>query len=158
MLIYHTLIAQKLRYGLICWATAPQFLLNKVNVVHNKAVRYLTFSKACSRVWPLFCKLDVLPLDILIELEWGKIMYKYENKMLPAAFSSYFQRPTHQYGTRFAKQKNFEISRINNAMEKSMLKHIGPKKWSSIPISMKEAPFLKTFVRLYRTHLIENYD
>jgi len=29
MLIYHTLIAQKLRYGVICWATAPQFLLNK---------------------------------------------------------------------------------------------------------------------------------
>ena len=33
MLIYHTLVAQKLRYGLICWATGSKFLLKKVNVV-----------------------------------------------------------------------------------------------------------------------------
>ena len=29
MLIYHALVGQKLRYGLICWATASKFLLNK---------------------------------------------------------------------------------------------------------------------------------
>ena len=102
---------QKLRYGLICWATASKFILNKVNVVHNKVIRYLTFSKPCSRAWPLYRKLDVLPLDILIELEWGKFMYKYQNKMLPAAFDSYFVRPKHHYSTRFTKQNNFEITR-----------------------------------------------
>ena len=158
MLIYHTLVAQKLRYGLICWATASKFLLEKINVVHNKVVRYLTFSKACSRAWPLYCSLDVLPLEILIELEWGKIMYKYQNKMLPAAFDSYFNRPRHHYGTRYAKQENFEIVRINNAKEKSLLKCIGPTKWSHIPTTMKEAPFLKTFVSLYRTHLIDSHE
>ena len=126
-----------------------------INVVHNKVVRYMTFSKACSRAWPLYCTLDVLPLEILIELEWGKIMYKYQNKMLPAAFDSYFNRPRHHYGTRYAKQENFEIVRINNAKEKSLLKCIGPTKWSHIPTTMKEAPFLKTFVSLYRIHLID---
>ena len=84
MLIYHALVGQKLRYGLICWATAPKFLLDKVDVSHNKIVRYLTFSKACSRAWSLYRKLDVLPLDTLKELEWGKIMYKFRNKMLVA--------------------------------------------------------------------------
>ena len=44
MLIYHALVGQKLRYGLICWATASKFLLDKVDVAHNKVVRYLTFS------------------------------------------------------------------------------------------------------------------
>ena len=129
-----------------------------INVVHNKVVRYMTFSKACSRAWPLYCTLDVLPLEILIELEWGKIMYKYQNKMLPAAFDSYFNRPRHHYGTRYAKQENFEIVRINNAKEKSLLKCIGPTKWSHIPTSMKEAPFLKTFLSLYRTHLIDSHE
>ena len=38
MIIYHTLVAQKLRYGLICWATASKFILNKVNVVHSKVI------------------------------------------------------------------------------------------------------------------------
>ena len=32
MLIYHALVGQKLRYGLICWAKAPKFLLDKVDV------------------------------------------------------------------------------------------------------------------------------
>ena len=158
MLIYHTLVAQKLRYGLICWATASKFLLDKINVVHNKVVRYMTFSKACSRAWPLYCKLDVLPLDIMIELEWGKIMYKYQNRMLPAAFDTYFQTPRHHYGTRYANQKNFEIIRVNNAKEKSLLKCIGPTKWSHIPILMKKAPFLKTFMSQFRAHLIEIHN
>ena len=85
-------------------------------------------------------------------------MYKYQNKMLPAAFDSYFNRPRHHYGTRYAKQENFEIVRINNAKEKSLLKCIGPTKWSHIPTTMKEAPFLKTFVSLYRTHLIDSHQ
>ncbi len=161
MLIYHSLVGQKLRYGLICWATATKFLLNKVNVIHNKTIRYLTFSKACSRVWPLYCKLKVLPLDIglLTELEWGKIMYKFQNKMLPEVFDCYFKRPNHQHATRYAKQKNFEVTRINTAKEKSLLKHIGPKKWSiTIPLAIKEAPSLKIFTNMFRAHLIDTFD
>ena len=38
MLVYHSLVSRKLRYGLVCWASASQFLLDKVNVVHNKII------------------------------------------------------------------------------------------------------------------------
>ena len=158
MLIYHALVGQKLRYGLICWATASKFLLDKVDVAHNKIVRYLTFSKACSRAWPLYTKLKVSTLDILRELEWGKIMYKFDNKMLPCAFDKYFKKPSHQHGTRFATQNNFEKVRVKNAKEKSLLKFIGPSKWSSIPLGIKQVPSLKTFTNLYRTHLIDTHD
>ena len=33
MLVYHSLVGSKLRYGLICWATANKTLLDKINVV-----------------------------------------------------------------------------------------------------------------------------
>ena len=158
MLIYHALVGQKLRYGLICWATAHQFLLNKVNVAHNKVIRYLTFSKPCSRAWPLYCKLNVLPLDILKDLDWGKLMYKYQNDMLPRAFSHYFKKPNHLHATRYATGHNFEKTRINNAKEKSLIKHIGPKKWSEIPLNIKNAPTLKIFVDMLRKHLVDTYD
>ena len=36
MLVYHSLVGSKLRYGLICWGSASKFLLDKVNVAHNK--------------------------------------------------------------------------------------------------------------------------
>ena len=158
MLLYHSLVGQKLRYGLICWATATKFLLNKVDVMHNKIVRYLTFSKVCSRVWPLYRKLEVLPLDILIELEWGKVMFKFQNNMLPKAFDCYFKRPSHHHATRYAKQRNFEQVRTSSAKERTLLKFIGPKKWADIPIDIKEAPSLKIFTTMYRTCLLETYD
>ena len=91
MLVYHSLVGSKLRYGLICWATANKTLLEKVNVVHNTIITYLTFSKRCSRMWPLYCQLKGLPLNILIQIEQAKIMYKYEHLMLPQVFDNYFK-------------------------------------------------------------------
>ena len=158
MLLYHSLVGQKLRYGLICWATATNFLLDKVDILHNKIVRYLTFSKTCSRAWPIYCKLNVLPLDILIELEWGKVMYKFQNNMLPKAFDCYFIKPRHHHATRYAKQQNFEQVRTNSAKERTLLKYIGPKKWSEIPMVIKEALSLKIFTAMFRTHLIDAHD
>ena len=41
MLVYHSLVGSKLRYGLICWATANKFLLDKLlNVAHNTIITY----------------------------------------------------------------------------------------------------------------------
>ena len=158
MLVYHSLVGQKLRYGLICWATAPEFLLNKINVLHDKIIRYMTFSKACSRVKPLYCQLNVQPLDILRELEWGKIMFKFQNQMLPKAFDNYFSRPKHNHATRYASQNNFEQIRAITVKERTQLKFIGPKKWSEIPPQIKMAPYLNTFKGLYRDHLINLQD
>ena len=159
MLVYHALVGSKLRYGLVCWATAAQCLLDKVTVIHNKIITYMTFSKRCSRMWPLYCQLNVLPLDILIKIEHAKTMYKFEKKMLPEVFENYFQKPTHQHNTRFAStHNNFALVRITSAKEKSMLKYIGPKVWADIPLHIKNASSLKVFINFYRNHLIGNYD
>ena len=148
----------KKKHVLICWATAPKFLINKVNIVHNKIVRCLTFAKSCSPVWPSFTSLNILPLDIMIQIEWGKTLYKFQHDLLPNAFNSYFNRPRHQHLTRFAKQLNFEVVRITFAREKSLLKYIGPKIWSEVPLPIKKSRSLKIFVSSYRTHLLESYD
>ena len=157
MLVYHSLVGSKLRYGLICWGSASKFLLDKVNVAHNRIITYMTFTKRCSRIWPLFCHLNVLPLSILIHIEYGKTMFKFENNMLPEVFNNYFKRPSHQHYTRFA-QNNFEKVRITSAKEKSLLKFIGPNIWINIPLHVKNAKSLKEFIDTYRMHLIENYD
>ena len=159
MLVYHALVGSKLRYGLICWATANQSLLDKVNVMHNRIVTYMTYSKRCSRMWPLYSQLKVLPLDLLIKIEHAKTMYKFENKMLPEVFNDYFRKPTHRHNTRFASSlNNFVMVRITSAKEKSLLKYIGPKVWANIPIQIKNSPSLKVFINLYRNHLIGNYN
>ena len=42
MLVYHSLVSSKLRYGLICWATANKTLLDKIDVAYNTIIMYLT--------------------------------------------------------------------------------------------------------------------
>ena len=158
MLLYHSLVGQKLRYGLICWATASNFLLNKINVLHDKIVRYITFSKACSRAWPIYCTLEVLPLSILIDLERGKIMYKFQNRMLPKVFDEYFKKPRHQHATRYAIQNNFEQVRTCTSKKGTLMKFIGPKLWSEIPLEIKNTPHLNTFKSKYQKHLTEAYE
>ena len=158
MLIYHSLVGTKLRYGLICWATAHKFLLKKVNVIHNKIVTYLTFKKRCTRPCPLYQQLKVLPLGILIEIEYGKTMYKYQNKMLPQVFESYFQQPQHNHKTRFTSNNNYDLWRWNSAKEKSMLKYKGPKVWNDIPLPIKKAMSIKVFIKKFRNHLIGNIN
>ena len=109
-------------------------------------------------MWPLYCQLKVLPLDILIKIEHGKTMYKFENKMLPQVFDNYFKKPSHQHNTRFASTyNNFEMVRITSAKEEALLKYIGPRVWAEIPLQIKTAPSLKVFINFYRNHLIGNY-
>ena len=156
MLIYHSLAGSKLRYGLICWATAYQYLLDKVDVAHNNIITCMTFKKRCSEMWPLFCQLKVLPLSILIKIEKAKTMYKYRNNMLPAVFETYFEKPSHQHKTRFSKNNLAQVH-MNSAKDKSLLKYIGPKIWKSIPCNIKDAASIKVFIKSYRTHLIGNY-
>ena len=158
MLIYHSLVGSKLRYGLICWATANKTLLDKIVVSHNTIVTYLTFSKRCSRMWPLYSQLKVLPLNILIQIEKAKTMYKFEHKMLPQVFDKYFKKPSHHHNTRYATtHNNFEVVRISSAKETSLLKYYGPKVWANIPLDIKNMQSLKVFINTYRNHLIGNY-
>ena len=109
-------------------------------------------------MWPLYQKLRVLPLNILIQIEQAKTMYKFEHKLLPQVFEKYFSKPSHQYATRYATtQSNFEVVRISSAKEKSLLKYYGPKVWASIPLLIKNLQSLKVFIHSYRNHLIGNY-
>lgn len=158
LLVYHSLVGSKLRYGLICWATAQKFLIDKVNVAHNKIITALTFSKRCSRLWPLYCQLKVLPLKILIHIEYGKTMFKYQKKLLPSVFNDYFKKPSHAHFTRFSFHDNLEVVRTTAAFERSMLRYIGPTTWNSIPSNIKESMSLKVFIKSYRIHLIGNFD
>ena len=159
LLIYHSLVSSKLRYGLICWGTASKFLLRKINVAHNKIIRYLTFSKPCSRAWPLYCQLKVLPLEILIQIEWGKIIYRHKSHTLPPVFNNYFHTPSHNHNTRYASNNNLEVVRVTHARDKALLRYIRPKVWSEIPSTIKESNSVtKSFVTAYRSYLLDNFS
>ena len=105
----------------------------------------------------LYCQLKVLPLDLLIKIEFGKTVYKHKNNMLPQAFDHYFNKPPHAYRTRFA-QSSYDKVRTVTSVEESLLKFKGPNVWNSIPHEIKNSMSFKVFIKSYRNHLIGNYD
>ena len=159
MAIYHSLAGSCLRYGINCWGTANKSLLNKIDTVHNKIVRYLDFSPfSCSRAWPHYQNLDILPLDLQIQLEWGRLMYQYENNKLPRVFDDYFQKPAHRYPTSFSRRGNYDLVRVSSAREQQMFKYIGPKSWSNIPVEIKNALSINSFTTKLKEKLISDYE
>ena len=88
-------------------------------------------------------------------MEWGKMMFQFQNKMLPKAFENYFRKPTHQHATRFASSLNFELVRAKSLREGLMLRTIGPKTWMGVPLEIKKSTSLRVFTKDYRSHLIE---
>ena len=124
-------------------------------MAHNKIITLMCFAKRCSHMWPLYCQLKVLPLDILINIEYGKCMFKFNNGLLPEVFKNYFRKPSHHYSTRYAtSNKNLEVQRVTTNKEKSLLKYIGPKIWSNIPLNIKDSLSLKVFIKSYHNFLI----
>ena len=109
-------------------------------------------------MWPSYCHLKILPLKILIDIEYGKTIYKFRNNLLPVAFDKYFHKPNHHFRTRFAtSKKKLETLRTTTVKEESLLKYKGPKVWNDIPLLIKESPSIKVFIKSYRNHLIGNF-
>ena len=106
----------------------------------------------------VYCQIKVLPLDILIDIEYGKTMYKFLKGILPSVFDTYFAKPSHPYRTRFSSQNNLDVLRIESALDKSRLRYIGPKIWLNIQPNIREASSLKVFINSYRNHLIGHYE
>ena len=118
----------------------------------------MAFKKRCVRLWPLYCELKVLPLDILVQIEYGKTLYKFGKGLLPANFENYFRKPAHQHNTRFATANdNYQFIQSMSRLERSRLKFIGPKMWMLVPVEIKHSLSVKVFVKSYRNHLIGNH-
>ena len=108
MLIYNSLVESRLRYGILSWGTANSNQLNRLKVLQNKALRFISFSSLDTAMLPLYSHFKILPLEHLIMLHQVTHMFCFQNNLLPEAFQTYCSRPSHSKETRFSKN-NFVI-------------------------------------------------
>ena len=146
MLIYNSLVESRLRYGILSWSTATLNQLNRLRVLQNKAIRFITFSPLDAEMLPIYKQLNVLPLSQLITLHQATHMYSFANSLLPTVFQSYCAKPQHSQNTRFSKH-NFCLPRCNSQLKEKSIKVIGPKVWTTIPNEAKVLPFRKSFTK-----------
>ena len=144
LMIYNSLVESRLRYGILCWSTASKQQLHRLEVLQNRAIRYIDFSPIGTTILPIYSQFNILPLNNLIDLERANYMFSLSKGSLPTVFHSYCIQPQHRYPTRYAKT-NFVQSIPKTKYEATSIKTIGPKVWSSISSDLKALQFRKTF-------------
>ena len=69
---------------------AGKTALKRLNVLHNKVLRAMTYSSYKSRVSPLYKKLNLLKIDDIYILEIGKFMHRLQWGRIPVNFDQLF--------------------------------------------------------------------
>ena len=101
-IVYYSMFHSNILYSLINWGRASNFLLREIELLQNKFIRACLFQPRKTYVNLLFSKFQALKLMDMINMEFAKFMYKYENHMLPSSFDNYFIKleSIHNYSTR----------------------------------------------------------
>ena len=92
MILYKSLIASYLNYGLLLWGTESY----KVLTLQKKAIRLISNSSYISHTNPLFIQHKLLKIGDLFKLKLLKLYYKLSYNLLPSYFDKYRQIIEHE--------------------------------------------------------------
>jgi Reverse transcriptase (RNA-dependent DNA polymerase) len=84
--LYYAIVHCHLIYGIQIWSCTAESNLKELVKKQKDAIRIVTHSSYNSHTEPLFKKLNILPLPLLIKFFKIQFMFQYKNKLLPTAF------------------------------------------------------------------------
>ena len=116
VLLYKTLIEPYFRYCNTVWGYCNETLLDKLQVLQNKAARVIKGSKFENTNHPILLKeLRWLNVRQLIFVDIAILMYRVANNLAPETISDMYQlaNNVHNYNTRYASDGNFYLNRLN---------------------------------------------
>ena len=117
--LYKTLIEPYFRYCNTVWGYRNETLLDKLQVLQNKAARVIKGSKFENTNHPVLLKeLRWLNVRQLIFIDTTILMYRVANNLAPETISDMYQvaNNVHNYNTRYAIDGNFYLNRANTTI------------------------------------------
>ena len=157
-LVYYGLFHSHLQYSLLNWGRAASSHLQKLIILQNKFIRASLF---CAKEKPinfLYSKFNTLMLTDMINIEFAKFMFKYNNRLLPPSFNNYFTKldVIHHYNTRQKGTSEFFQPFIASETGKKSLQYIGLKIWKNIPEEFKYCSF-SSFKKYVKSSAVSKY-
>ena len=77
--LYYALIHSHLLYGIAVWGSTYQTLINKLQVLQNKAMKMIEGRDWNSKISDTYLKHKILTVQNLYLFEVGKLMYRFYN-------------------------------------------------------------------------------
>lgn len=134
----------RLLYGL------PKVLLNRLQLVQNRADCIVTFTKTCEHITPNLIDLHWLPVEYRIWFKILLLVYKAINVFSPSHISNLVSFCSTSYSLRSCSNKLLHVPR-------SKLKCYGDRRfsilWNSIPAFLRNVNSLNPFKKQLNTYL-----
>ena len=101
VLLYHSIFASFLTYGVSVWGPTHPTLLDPISVLQKKILRVITFSDINAPSTPIFDSLKILKFNDIIPFQIVSFVYECVHNIAPTYFSGYFTKieNIHSIGT-----------------------------------------------------------
>ena len=152
-LLYNTLILPHIFYGIELWGSASACLLNPLEKLQKKAVRFIDNKKHNSHTQEIFTKHRLLQLNKLYTLQLNVLMFKAFNNLLPSKIQSHYKR---NQAIRCTRQTNLNltVTRKGSKLFNKRPSIAGPYLWNSTNNSIKNSQTISSFKFKLKKNLI----
>jgi hypothetical protein len=159
LLIYNSLIAPHLSYGIEAWGNAPSCVLKRIQTLQKKALRVISKSNYNCHTNPICKKYNILKIPELFQLHCVKLFYRTKLCILP---EYHIHRLTlmSTHGRQTRQIHDIYIDRITFNIQKQGLNFKIGHSWNNLPNSLKSISniSLHTFSKKVKCHLLTLYD
>ena len=160
-MVYFALIKSKLEYGITLWGNSKKSTLDKLNKIHNRAIRCITGLPFRTALNKLYANAGVLKIKELTTLETAKYMYKLHANMKSGIYSSddiSLVNTVLKYCTRQAEHKSYFVSNALTSICPNCLLVNGTKIWNKLPHTFKSELNFRRFKHLVFDCLLKTYS
>jgi hypothetical protein len=148
--LYFTLIYPYINYCNLIWTSTYDTHLLKIKILQKRALRLITKSPINTHSKPLYLGLNLLTITQVKFIQTFVFMYRFDNNLLPSAFSSYFNSLSFPRATRSNRIYTSIFARTNT--RKFCIKYQGPWLWNGLPLAIRMANCLAQFKRYIRAY------
>ena len=143
--VYYSLVYSYIRYDFFIWGNSSPSAMSSLHTAFHKVLRIMTFAPYGNiDLNPIFEFLQILNLDQIYSLEFGKFLYRSLNSIIPpSSLGNYFEEDPfvnhHSYGLR-SRTNNIptRLVRRTKFAEKSTQIN-GLKFWNKIPENIRKS-------------------
>ena len=120
------------------------------------ALRIITTGKSPynAHTKSLFLELNLLNITQIRTAQTLEFMYKFNNNLLPTAFTDYFPTVKHTHFTRTDREYISVYPRTN--IRKFSIKYQGPLIWNNLPATFRTVKPFSHFKQLIKAHIAKN--
>ena len=154
--IYNALILSYISYDILAWGNTSSFLLKRILVLQNRALRIIDHVDYRAHSNPLFCNHNTLKINDIYFLQLEIFLYQFFTHDLPNSFQQMFITNTsiHQHRTR--QSGDLHIPYVHTSLAQKNINYQGPKYCNSLSNNLKCLKSHSLFKKHLKCMLMEN--